>query len=249
MAEINEEWSDIGSAILRATIDRSGKIDPARKIYKNIDNYIYLYHTNTMIILPGFPADLQDSSSAKFSESPSLGRSAPIYSYTGSGPRQVNVQLEVHRESVNLMNYMQANTELFDPGDDYVDVMIKQLQAAALPAYAASEKMVDPPLVACRFGKDVFIKGVINGQVGISYGLPLLRTGKLAQTKISFTVSEVDAYDAIMVSQIGSYRDPGDIKLNPTLDSDVYWTGGASRPVNVVSSGVGSKYSNMIKGR
>lgn len=223
------------------------KVPVNKKIYRSIDNYIYLYHTNTLIILPGFPEDVQDSNSASFATSTALGRSAPIFSYTGSGPRTVSVQLNVHRESVNLMNYTHGNTELFDPGDDYVDVLVKQLQAAALPTYAASEKMVDPPLVACRFGEDIFIKGVINGQVGISYAPPLLRTGKLACIQVGFQVQEVDAYDAIMVSQIGSYRDPGDIMLNPTLDADVYWKGPGGQPISTVGFGVGSKYSNALR--
>lgn len=218
----------------------------SKKIYQPIDNYIYLYHTNMLIILPGYPANIQDSNSAQFNTSTSLGRSAPIFSYTGSGPRSVQVDLDVHRESVNLMNYSQGNSQLFDPGEDYVDVMVKQLQAAALPVYAASEKMVDPPLVACRFGDDIYIKGVINGSVGISYEPPILRTGKMAQVKIGFQVLEVDAYDAIMVSQIGSYRDPGDLMLNPTLDDDVYFKGGVADRTSFVSSGTSSRASRVF---
>ena len=202
--------------------------DLSKRIYQPIDNYIYLYHTNTLIILPGFPENLTDSTQVSFNSSTSLGRSAPIFSYQGSGPRSMQIDLNIHREALNLMNYTNSNSELkpfFKPEDDYTDVIIRLLQAAALPVYAGSEKMVDPPLVACRFGNDVYIKGIINGSVGISYQLPLLRNNKLAQIAISFNVSEVDAYDAMMVSQIGSYRDPGDININTTLDSEVYYSG------------------------
>ena len=87
--------------------------------------------------------------------------------------------------------------------------------------------MVDPPLVACRFGNDIYIKGIINGAVGISYQPPILKNNKIAKIGISFSVTEVDAYDAIMVSQIGSYRDPGDININTTLDSEMYYSGAA----------------------
>ncbi len=196
------------------------------KPYLAIDNYIYLYHTNTLIILPGFPDDIQDNTSISWGTSTSLGRSAPIYSYQNSGPRTMQITLAVHRESVNQMNYSAGHTSLFDPGDDYVDVLIKQLQAAALPTYAESEKMVDPPIIACRFGDDIFIKGVVNQNVGVTFEPPILRNGKLAKIQISFGVSEIDAYDATMVSQIGSYRDPGDIKLDTLLDAYGYSSGG-----------------------
>lgn len=200
-------------------------IDPSRRIYLPIDNYIYLYHLNKLIILPGYPENITDSTQVSFSSSTSLGRSAPIYSYTGSGPRSMQIDLKIHRESMNLMNYNSMNSDLsdyFKPDEDYTDVIIRLLQAAALPTYAASEKMVDPPMVACRFGNDIYIKGVINGSVGIGYQPPILRNNKLAQVDISFNVQEVDAYDAELISQIGSYRDPGDIILNTTLDTEVY---------------------------
>lgn len=232
-----------------AVYKRPIKVDVNKKIFQAIDNYIYLYHTNTLIILPGFPANIQDNTSVSFTPSTSLGRSAPIYSYTGSGPRSIQIDLDVHRESVNLMNYGVGKTTLFDPGDDYVDLLVKQLQAAALPTYAASEKMVDPPLVACRFGDDIYIKGVVNGSVGIAYEPPILRTGKMARVRVGFSVSEVDAYDAIMVSQIGSYRDPGDIMLNPTLEDDVYFKGIGSGTSNMISSGTSNRANRVFAHR
>lgn len=203
-------------------------IDPKIRIYQPIDNYIYLYHIDKLIILPGYPENITDSTPVNYAQSTSLGRSAPIYSYTGSGPRTMQIDLKIHREAMNLMNYTASNSDLtpwFNPDEDYTDVIIKLLQAAALPAYAASEKMVDPPLVACRFGNDIYIKGVINGPVGIGYAPPILRNNKLAQIDISFSVAEVDAYDALMVSKIGSFRDPGDVIINTSLDSEVYYSG------------------------
>ena len=130
------------------------------------------------------------------------------------------------------MNYTYSNSELkqyFKPEDDYTDVIIRLLQAAALPVYAASEKMVDPPMVACRFGNDIYIKGVITGAVGIDYSPPILKNEKLAKIAINFNVSEVDAYDAEMIANIGSYRDPGDITLNTTLQNEVYYSGAAQQ--------------------
>ena len=54
--------------------------------------------------------------------------------------------------------------------DDYVDLMINQLQSIALPNYAASQKMVDPPIIAIRFGNAVFCKGVVIASVPYKFG-------------------------------------------------------------------------------
>jgi hypothetical protein len=90
--------------------------------------------------------------------------------------------------------------------DDYVDVLIKEIQAAVLPTYSTANKMVDPPLVAIRFGNDIFCKGVITGDVSTTYDLPVLQNGKYAQVGFSFTMLEVDPYDANIVSKVGSFR-------------------------------------------
>ncbi len=52
-------------------------------------NYIYLYHTGVGIVLPTWPDNMSDTTSVVFSQSVPLGRSAPIYSYSNSGPRSV----------------------------------------------------------------------------------------------------------------------------------------------------------------
>lgn len=187
------------------------------KIYQPIENYIYLYHTNTLIILPNYPENMQDSSSASFASNNPLGRSAPIYSYTGSGPRSVGFQFELHREMLDQVNGFIGGTSV-----DTVDRLIKEIQAAVLPNYAASSKMVDPPLVACRVGVDVYIKGIINGPVSVSYSGPILYNDKYALCNIGFSITEVDPYDAEVVQNIGSYRYSGDILLNTSLDQNTY---------------------------
>ena len=66
--------------------------------------------------------------------------------------------------------------------------------------------MVDPPMVAVRFGNDIYIKGVVTGSVSVDYSPPILETNKYAVVTIGFEVSEVDPYDASMVAQAGSFR-------------------------------------------
>lgn len=184
--------------------------------FNMIDNYIYLYHVNQFIVIPTFPDTLSDTLGVTFNSSTPMSRSAPIYSYANSGPRSLQVQLQLHRDMMTEINYGVSNVKV-ELGDDYVDTLIKQIQAVALPSYGASEKMVDPPMVAVRFGDEVFIKGVVEGQVTVSYQLPLLENGKYALIDISFLVKEVDPYDAQTVMQTGSFRG-----LSTTLERNIW---------------------------
>ena len=190
------------------------------KILPSIQNFIYLYHTDTLLMLPAYPENITDTTSAQFNQDTPLGRTAPIYSYSNSGPRSLQVSLNMHREYMNQINY-ENSWGYPDDGDDYVDLLIKQIQAAVLPVYAASEKLIDPPIVAMRLGDDIFIKGVITGGVGVSYGLPIIDyhgKDKFAQVGISFSISEINPYDAEMAMQVGSYRSVSDSQLNTSLE-------------------------------
>lgn len=175
------------------------------KIFNMLDNYIYLYHTDTFIIIPAYPENFTDSMRVEYSQESPLMRSAPIFSYSSSGPRQLDVNITMHREMMQQINYGVSNADV-GLHDDYVDELIKQIQAAALPVYSASSKMVDPPIVAIRFGNEIFCKGVVSGDVRVTYDLPVLQNGKYAQVGLGFTIMEVDPYDALTVQKIGSFR-------------------------------------------
>lgn len=175
------------------------------KIFNMIDNYIYLYHTDTFIVIPAYPETFTDSMSVNYSAENVLMRSAPIFSYSSSGPRTINVDIKMHREMMLQINYGVSNAKV-DIQDDYVDELVKQIQAAVLPTYSAATKMVDPPMVAVRFGNEIFCKGVITGSVSVTYDLPVLHDGKYAQVGLSFTLQEVDPYDAMTVQSVGSFR-------------------------------------------
>ena len=177
----------------------------ANKPYKMIDNYVYLYHVNQFIIIPTFPESMNDTLSVNFNKSTPMSRSAPIYSYSDSGPRSLQINLDLHRDMMTELNYQTSNAKV-ELGDDYVDTLIKQIQAAALPNYNGSEKLVDPPMVAVRFGNDLFIKGVVTGAVSVTYQLPILETEKFGHVSVSFTVEEVDPNDANTVMRTGSIR-------------------------------------------
>ena len=186
--------------------------------YQLIENYIYFYHTDTFIVLPQYPDNIQDSISVNFAQETILSRSAPIYSYTNSGPRSLNFQFIFHRDMMEEANY-QVSNEILDNenNEDYIDVLVRKIQAAALPVYDSSKKLVDPPIIAVRIGNQFFIKGVVQGAVTVGYNLPLLDNGKYAVCSIGFSVAEIEPYDAEMVMQFGSFR-----PIDKTLESVEY---------------------------
>lgn len=178
-----------------------------KKIFSMIDNYVYLYHTDTLIAIPTYPETISDTMSVQFSQTTPLSRSAPIFSYVNSGPRSFSVSLNLHRDMMNDINVASSNLQINDlDSTDYVDTLIKQLNASVLPRYAAAEKMVNPPIIAVRFGDDIFCKGVITGGITTTYSGPILRTNKYALVTVDFTINEIDPYDADAVMTSGHFR-------------------------------------------
>ena len=177
-----------------------------------LNAWIYFYHLDKFCILPDYPESVQDTMPSEFSSQNALARTAPVFAYQNSGPRQVSVNLKLHRDMMRDLNRgvsnLKSNVVDFS-GDDYVDVLIRYLQAVALPKYnpyAANSKAVVPPMIAIRFGNSIFIKGVVTSGITISYSKPILIDDKYAQAEVSFTVSEVDPYDADSVVDLGSFR-------------------------------------------
>ena len=198
---------------------KSGK---GSRPFAMIDNYIYLHHVEEFIILPVYPQQVSDQMTVTFTQSTPLMRTAPIYSYSNSGPRSVSISLQLHREMMQQVNYMKSNATV-EIGDDYVDTMIKYMQAMALPKYGAAEKMVNPPLVSLRIGDDIFIKGVISGSVSTTYNLPIIQDSngndRYALVDINFGINEVDPYDAETIITAGSFRG-----LNTSLERNIWKT-------------------------
>ena len=172
------------------------------------DNYIYISHLDEDMRfwrLPSCPETISDSMGSTFGETSALGRTAPVYTYSRSGPRQVQINLALHRDMMDDVNAGISNAKLRD-GEDYVDNLIRALQSISVPKYNLSNKAIEPPLVALRLSNEVFIKGVVNGSIGLVYKLPILSNGKYAEVTLSLTVSEVDPYDSTTVFANGSFR-------------------------------------------
>ena len=190
---------------------------------KLIDTYIYFYHLDKFCVLPDYPESVSDTMPTSFQETNALARTAPVFSYNNSGPRTVTITLQFHRDMMNDLNRNVSNLKdnVVDfSGDDYIDTLIKYLQAASLPKYneySSGAKTVIPPMVAVRFGNSIFIKGVINSSVQVTYKKPILTDNKYALVEVGFTVYEVEPYDATYVAQQGSFRG-----LTRTFKNGVY---------------------------
>lgn len=180
----------------------------SRKRLLETGNYIYLYHLDEFIELPTYPENLTDTLSSNFAQTNALARSAPVFTYSNSGPRSITFQFALHRDLVDEVNAGGVSTLSLEVGEDYVDALIRKIQAIALPKYTVASKSVVPPMVAVRIGagEDIFIKGVVNGGVTVGYSGPILSNGQYATVSLSFTVYEIDPYDAETVAQLGSFR-------------------------------------------
>lgn len=218
---------------------RSGKDS---RPFVMIDNYVYLHHLGEFIIIPTYPEQVSDTSAVTFSQSTPLVRSAPIYSYSSSGPRSVGFAFKLHREMMKQINYKKSNAKVTIT-DDYVDILIKYLQSAAYPKYGDAEKLVDPPLVTVRLGDDIYIKGIVSGSVQTTYDLPIITDengkDKYAVVTIMFTVNEVDPYDAETVAMSGSFRG-----LNASLERNL-WKTGNSLSGNLISGGSSKRTTSV----
>ena len=171
------------------------------------DCYIYISHLDLpeerkYWMLPGYPNEVSDSMQSNFSPTTALGRSAPVYTFSNSGPRTITINLEFHRD---MFEEMPSNV-IPNDNEDKAESFIHAIQAIAVPKYNLSNKAIEPPLVAIRLGREVFIKGIVSGNVTVTYKKPILVNEKYAVINISFTVSEVDPYDASTVFKNGSFR-------------------------------------------
>lgn len=170
------------------------------------DCYIYISHLDENYkywTLPCYPDEVTDDMRSTFNETTALGRSAPVYTFSNAGPRSVQITLRFHRDMFE--EEILTNVQPKD-GEDRAESFIHALQAIAVPKYNLSNKAIEPPLVAVRLGREVFIKGVVTSGISVTFSKPILVNEKYAGIQISFTISEVDPYDSTTVFQNGSFR-------------------------------------------
>ena len=177
-------------------------------LYPFPDNYIYISHLDEGLKfwrIPCWPDAISDSMSSTFQPTNALGRSAPVYTFSNAGPRQVQISIALHRDIMDDINVGVSNSPL-NLGEDYIDNLVNALRAIAVPKYNLDNKAVEPPLVALRLGREIFIKGVVTGGIGLDFAKPILTNDRYSQVKLSLTIAEVDPYDATTVYQNGGFR-------------------------------------------
>ena len=171
----------------------------------DVVNYIYLYHLDEWLLVPEYPDSIQDKMNSNFATTNALGRTAPVFTFSHSGPRDVQIQLHLHRDMVYDLNINYAKWGL-DENEDFVEALVRKLQTMALPSIDEAAKAINPPIVAVKMGKDIFIKGVVFGGVSIEYQKPILTDGRYAQVNLNFSIYEIDPYSAESVARLGSFR-------------------------------------------
>ena len=172
------------------------------------DNYIYISHLDKDFQfwkLPTWPDTISDSMASTFTPTNALGRTAPIYTFSNSGPRTVRISIPLHRDLMDEVNLGVSNSKLGE-GEDYVDNLVRALQSIALPKYNLKNKAIEPPLVALRLSNEIFIKGVVTSGIGMDFTKPILSNGKYAKIDLTIEISEVDPYDATSVFKNGGFR-------------------------------------------
>lgn len=189
-----------------ATTGSSLQANVTRPLLTN--NYIYISHLDEGFRywrLPSDPDSITDTMSSTYTQTNALGRSAPVFTYTNSGPRSVQISLVLHRDAMDDINMDNFSTS-FKEGEDYVDSLIRALQSISLPKYTLTNNIVEPPIVAVRFGNEIFIRGIVDSAIGLTYEKPILANDKYARVSLNFTVYEIDPYDAPTVFKNGSFR-------------------------------------------
>ena len=81
---------------------------------KFIPNYIYFYHLDEYCILPLYPDQITDNMTSTFQQTNSLSRSAPVFTFSNSGPRNVRIDLDLHRDLINDLNKNKTIAEMPD---------------------------------------------------------------------------------------------------------------------------------------
>jgi hypothetical protein len=60
--------------------------------------------------------------------------------------------------------------------------------------------------VAVRFGNEIFVRGIVDSGINVTYGKPILSNDKYAEVTVSFNIKEIDPYDAPTIFKNGSFR-------------------------------------------
>lgn len=160
-----------------------------------IEAWIYCYHLDKFFNLPTTPNELPNTYATKFTVEEVMNRTAPKASFSGSGPRTLNINLSIHSQLFALDN---------PESPSITKDLIKALIACSYPGFNFETSEIVPPMVLMKFGEAASIRGVINSGINVTFSEPWLKDGTLAMANINFTVTEIDQFSAEYISKFGA---------------------------------------------
>lgn len=167
-----------------------------------VESYIYIYHINKKFNLPVVPDSFSNSLPINFSPTTIPMSSAPLQTFSSAGPRSLMVTLKLNRALFEMDN---ADEEGQEERSEQMEQLINALSALSLPTYSNSTKLVVPPSILYRAGKEICISGIVSGNVTISTSGAWVHE-KLSNVDISFTITEVLPFSAEYTAKNGMYR-------------------------------------------
>lgn len=176
---------------------------------KLVKNFIYFHHLDKACLLPQYPESISDATSVTWTSTSLLQSSAPIQTWSNSGPRTVSFEFDLHREmlaDVNLAGESLLGKDLIsEEPETLLEDLVYTIEAAALPRYTLVTRLVNPPVVSVCIGKQIYIKGVVNSGVTHTFK-GAIRDEKYNEITLSFSVTEITPYDAESIQRLGKFR-------------------------------------------
>jgi hypothetical protein len=135
-----------------------------QKAYASVleDNYIYISHLDEKFQfwkLPTWPDTVSDTMQSNFASTNALGRTAPVYTFSNSGPRTVQISLPLHRDIMDDVNKLTG-------GEINPEEIINEAIRSNIPDPTAIEQMIGKELnydTLCEFvGEEVSIQTITN---------------------------------------------------------------------------------------
>lgn len=128
---------------------------------------------NTTLEMPCYPEQVQDGTSANYSEETPLGRSEPFMVYTHTSKRSIPFTFVMHRE-------MTGN-------EAEIERIVRYIESGVYPNYSGSVAAVKTTV---KIGNQISITGVMTSEQTVWSG-PIDKNGKYNQVTVNFTIDEV----------------------------------------------------------
>lgn len=128
--------------------------------------------------LPCYAEEISESLSSLWQSQQIVGRTDPIYAYTGNGSMTSSFSFDLHREMTD------PSGNSYEVPGDYIDSLVALIKSGCYPRYSAGSTTDDngntqnisgltPPRVMWKFG-DMCISGIMMS-VEVAWKLPIIK--------------------------------------------------------------------------